>query len=523
MSSVHTIQPTLEPTVSLPENTVTIERGRSVINLSNHRALSSSYSHGESGIAEDSEIIELVNLEKSDSCVERVLTVNRSEPSSSDQQTDLPNATHQDSIHLPQRVHVKTSFRDRMRVASAALTILVIGCNDGVVGAILPYIESHYGLSYGAVSTLWLANSIGFIIIGVLSQFIYTRIGRNVMISGGPLLLVIMYAMIIPSPPFPVVAVAFFVGGLGMALIIGQVNVYLSHLEPMEILFGIVHGSYGIGATISPLVATALISKGVYWSNFYAILLGLNVLTAAFSSWAFFGCDRDLGNLHMLHKYKKLQRSGVTEEAGEEAIPATASIIENSVYHDALRSKVTIVMAVFYLFYQGAEVALGGWIVSFMIDIRGGDPNKVGYVSAGFWAGITLGRFILNQFLSRLMPIQFVVYILLLVIIAFELMTWLIPNVIGSAVAISIAGFFIGPVFPTVITYVSGNLPRKIQQFSLTLASAFGSSGAALWPFITGMLAQSKGVYVVHPIAISLFASLCFLWWLIATPQRKLE
>ena len=51
----------------------------------------------------------------------------------------------------------------------------------------------------------------------------------------------------------------------------------------------------------------------------------------------------------------------------------------------ALKNRVTIFGALFIFAYQGAEVAISGWFISFLINYRGGDPARVGYVTAGFW------------------------------------------------------------------------------------------------------------------------------------------
>ena len=44
------------------------------------------------------------------------------------------------------------------------------------------------------------------------------------------------------------------------------------------------------------------------------------------------------------------------------------------------------ILAVFSLVYVGVEVTIGGWIVSYVIDERGGGPDS-GYISSGFFAG----------------------------------------------------------------------------------------------------------------------------------------
>ncbi|KAK9314510.1 major facilitator superfamily domain-containing protein [Lipomyces starkeyi] len=427
--------------------------------------------------------------------------------------------------------------KNKWRLLASCWTVFALGMSDGAPGALLPYIEEYYNIDYAEVSTIWMANTIGFIVTAVVSHYIYVRIGRAGMLTAGPAILVIMYALIVPAPPFGVVIVGFFFGGLGMACVVANVNVFLSYLAHTEACFGLVHGSYGVGATISPLIATAMVSRGIKWSYFYSLMLVFNAFGALLSAWAFKGCDRDLGTLHMLKKYQKLRNAAQTADAivpvtslASNMPPMTVSFEntvtsqnERSVYRQALRDRVTWLAAALILFYQGAEVSIGGWIVSFMIDTRHGDPTAVGYIASGFWAGITIGRFVLNQFLTKLFSARAVIFVLLAVAASFELITWLVPNIIGDAVAVSVVGLFVGPMYPSAITAISHLLPRRTQNFSITIVTAFGSCGGALWPFITGLLAQTKGTFVVHPVAIGLFGGMCVCWSLIPFSRRKRE
>ncbi|KAJ8098282.1 major facilitator superfamily domain-containing protein [Lipomyces tetrasporus] len=424
---------------------------------------------------------------------------------------------------------------NKWRLVACCWTVLALGMNDGAPGALLPYMEEYYKVNYAEVSTIWMANTVGFIVTAVISHYVYVRIGRVGMLTVGPALLVVMYALIVSAPPFPVVIVGFFCGGLGMACVVANVNVFLTYLAHTEACFGLVHGSYGFGATISPLIATAMVSRGIKWSYFYFILLLFNAVGTLLSAWAFKGCDYDLGTLHMLKKYQKLRSAAITRDAivpvtsvASNMPPMTVGLEnpvslekEKSVYRQALRDRVTWLAAALILFYQGAEVSIGGWIVSFMIDSRHGDPTAVGYVASGFWAGITIGRFVLNQFLTKLLSPRLVIYILLGVAASFELITWLVPNIVGGAVAVSIVGLVVGPMYPSAITAISQLLPRRSQNFSLTIVTAFGSCGGALWPFITGLLAQTKGTYVVHPVAIGLFTGMSVCWSFIPFSRRK--
>jgi fucose permease len=65
-------------------------------------------------------------------------------------------------------------------------------------------------------------------------------------------------------------------------------------------------------------------------------------------------------------------------------------------------ARITWLCAAFLLCYVGSEVALGGWIVQFMIKVRNGNEFASGMVSVGFWLGITLGRVVLGFITPRI-------------------------------------------------------------------------------------------------------------------------
>lgn len=56
---------------------------------------------------------------------------------------------------------------------------------------------------------------------------------------------------------------------------------------------------------------------------------------------------------------------------------------------------------------------------------------------------------------------------------------------------------------------------------SLAVVSALGSSGGAVAPFFTGLLAQQVGTWVLNPITIGLFAVMAGLWVSLPRMGRK--
>ncbi|KAF7115733.1 hypothetical protein CNMCM5793_003236 [Aspergillus hiratsukae] len=405
-----------------------------------------------------------------------------------------------------------SSATTRWRLLSACMMNVANGLNDSGPGALIPYIEKDYNIGYAVVSLIFVTNALGFILAAPVTQFFEAKFGRSKSYGLSMSLLVAGYVIILFKPPFSAVVASFFLLGFGIALNLALNNVFCANLANGTASLGAMHGSYGIGGIMGPLIATAMVSDGVQWSFYYSINLALAVFNLVFAMWTFRGYEKDLP----IQLLTALQQTASQQEHG----PNVAS--KKQLLKQAVKNKTTLLGALFIFAYQGAEVSISGWVVSFLISYRQGDPSHVGYVSAGFWAGITLGRFVLSH-PAHMVGEKLAVILLVVGSAAFQLMTWLIPNVIGDAVAVAIVGLLLGPVYPCATAVFSKLLPRNIQISSLSFISAMGSSGGAVAPFFTGLLAQSVGTYVLHPICIGLYGVMLVGWALMPKVSKRSE
>jgi fucose permease len=103
----------------------------------------------------------------------------------------------------------------------------------------------------------------------------------------------------------------------------------------------------GIGATIAPIIATQFVSRGFVWSDYYFI-------TLATSTICIFAVGLSFRNEHSTD-------GSVSDETRRNAQRGKLGI--------AVRRKITWIASTFIFLYQGAEVALGGWLVTFMIQV----------------------------------------------------------------------------------------------------------------------------------------------------------
>ena len=178
---------------------------------------------------------------------------------------------------------------------------------------------------------------------------------------------------------------------------------------------------------------------------------------------------------------------------------------------EALKSKITWICTLFLFTYMGIEVGLGGWIVSFMLKVRGATEFQSGVSGTGFWAGMAVGRagfgFVTEHFGERLC-----VAIYLTCALALQLVFWLVPEFIVSAIAVAFLGMMLGPIFPSGIMVATKLLPKHIHVSAIGFAMALGGIGGTVFPFAIGAIAASKGVQVLQPIILALIVVLGLVW-----------
>ncbi|KAL8721523.1 MAG: hypothetical protein Q9225_001822 [Loekoesia sp. 1 TL-2023] len=343
------------------------------------------------------------------------------------------------------------------RLAAIFFAFLNFGMNDGSYGALVPYIEADYGLSYTVTSLVFLSPFAGYTIAALFSDRLHLFFGRRGVAIFGPSCKVIAYVVVAAHPPYPAVVAILALAGLGNGLVDAAWNAWIGNLAHTNQLLGLLHGFYGLGATISPLIATSMITKAHWgwWTFFYlmAALAALDIATGAVAFWSETGA-----------KYADVNRVD-----GE----------KKGMTRQALKQKVTWICALFLLCYVGLEVSLGGWIVNFMIRVRHGEPFSSGMTATGFWLGVTVGRVILG-FITPKVGERLAVSVYLLVSVGCELVFWLVPQFIVSAVAVSLLGFFIGPIFPSTVLAVTKLLPSEMHVAAIGFSAAIGGGGAAL-------------------------------------------
>jgi fucose permease len=299
--------------------------------------------------------------------------------------------------------------------------------------------------------------------------------------------------------------IIYIIGGLGNGLEDAAWNAWVSNMANTNEVMGFLHACYGLGATLSPLIATAMITKAnLPWYSYYYLMIGFSGIELVANALSFWKAD---GKTFRRAHPRPTQKKGPPIKEALFKLPA---------------ARTSWILPAFLFIYMGAEVALGGWIVTFMMTVRHGSAFASGMAATGFWLGMTVGRVVLG-FVTPKIGERLSVMVYIPIAMALELLFWLVPQFHVSAVAVGLIGFFIGPLFPAAIVQATKLLPRHLHVFVIGFSAAFGGGGASAFPFAVGAIAQSssKGVEVLQPIVLALLTALLILWLCLPRVPKK--
>ncbi|KAJ7729062.1 MFS general substrate transporter [Mycena maculata] len=373
--------------------------------------------------------------------------------------------------------------------------VFLAGWNDGTVGPLLPRIQEVYHVGYLIVSLVFVFQSLGSIAGAVVTISLTQRLGFGKLLLLGPVFQVIGYSLQAAALPFPVFCLSCFLNGIGVSILDAQGNGYVaSFLRSPETRMGFVQAAYGAGIFAAPLVSTQF-AQLEHWSFHYLVSLGLTLSNMLVLFLVFRGKTQD----------------ECLAQLGQPAVAKGES--EQSHMRQILSMKALHIMALFLFVHVGVGVAIAGWTVTFMVTLRGGGASS-GYIAAGFAGGVTLGRIVLI-WLNKKIGANRSVYIYSTIAIGLQLVIWLVPSLIGGAVAVAFVGLLTGPIYPLALNRAAKLFPPWLLTATMSWMAAMATVGGAVVPFMAGAISSRAGIKSLEPIILAMMVTMLFLWMLV--------
>ncbi len=387
---------------------------------------------------------------------------------------------------------VLSSRVPRMNLVLAFLAFVLIGCNDGAFGVLIPSVRAFYHIDNVTISWLFLLSTLGYLTASFNNGLLMGKLGERRFLLLGLALFMLCAGLFGFRPPFALILFLALLLGFGTAMLDAGLNAYVASLPNNATLLNYLHAFYGAGALLGPLVASSLLALQLGWQATYMAWFCLALLIFLGVWFAF-----------------KVQAQPMKQGSEQ----------QGNMLFKALRLRGVWLAAFFLLFYVGTEVSLGSWGYSFLTIARSGPALFSAWIVSGYWCGLTLGRLFLANVAPRL-GVRRLITLCLGGVALGLLLAWLLPGVWGAAPGIWLTGFSLGPLFPTAIALMPQLVSSRLLPSAVGFLACFGSAGAALFPSIAGNLIQHLGFWFLPPFVLVLTVAMFGVWLMLQTVSQ---
>lgn len=385
-------------------------------------------------------------------------------------------------------------------VVLAYVAFVALGMPDGLLGVAWPSIRTGFSIPLDAVGLLLTACVAGYMTSSFLSGPLVARmgIGRILAVSCGLTgTALIGYTLV---PEWWMMVVLGVVAGLGAGAIDAGLNTFVAaHFG--EGMMQWLHASYGIGVTLGPIVMTIALTALNSWRVGYRVVGGFQLALAicfvlTLSMWG---------------------RKDTTSESKE---PKRLTDYRTPMGTTLRHLRVWLSILLFFL-YVGAEVSLGTWTYSLLVESRGIDPTVAGLWAGSYWATFTVGRLLAGLYAKRVGVDALVLGGLAGALLGAALLMWN-PSEVTNLVAIALIGFAIAPIFPALMSGTSRRVGAHFAANTIGMQMAMSGLGTAVVPSLLGVLARQSSLEVVPVCLVVMFLGLfgLYRWSMIS---RKLQ
>lgn len=422
---------------------------------------------------------------RGESTPEEVAFVSSATPSECKTKLNERIGSIHEKLH-PQEPQQSANSALNLQVGLALFAFILIGANDGALGVLLPSLQTYYDVDRATVGLPLLSGAVGYLLAAFSNGLLAQKLGTQQLLLLGATSFFIGQGMFSLKLPFTLILFTPLFLGLGASMMEASLNAYIARMPNKTALLNYLHAFYGLGALLSPAIASWLLAVNSGWNSIYSILASLCIVLLIG-----FGTSFKTDNF----------------SAGELRVEN----MQGNVLGDTLKQRVVWIVALFMLFYVGSEITLGNWSFSILTEERHQSELLSGGLVSGYWLGLTLGRLALAPLSSRISD-QWLIRGCLMGVVAGVLLLWLVPLAVASAVGLWLTGFSLGPINPTATAMISNLIPPRVLLCAISLIAGIGSLGKALIPWLAGHLAEGLGLGLILPYVVVLTGGMMICW-----------
>ncbi len=350
------------------------------------------------------------------------------------------------------------------------LAFISLGLPDSILGVSWPLMSSDFAVSLDKAGLISLAVTLSTIFSSMISGHVIKRLGTGLVtlvsctFTAGAL---IGFSL---SPSFGWLILLALPLGLGAGSVDTALNNYVAlHFKAHHMNW--LHAFWGVGATAGPVIMSLFLKTGG-WRMGYGTIGSIQLALA-------------LVLLLALPLWKRHEALIQTEkDPGKKEASPRVSLFKTRGLIPALMT---------FFFYCAAELSVGLWGSSYLVDIHGLPVQSAARWIALYYGGITLGRVIsgwISFYLNNTQMIRLGCALALLAGTALTILsspTWLM-------VALIALGMGLAPIFPAMIHETPRRFGKDQSQVVIGYQMAAAFTGLGVMPPLFGFLAERTSV-----------------------------
>ncbi|MEI2366776.1 MFS transporter [Niallia circulans] len=375
------------------------------------------------------------------------------------------------------------------------LAFISLGLPDSLLGVSWSLMQVEFKAPLETAGVLFMTIAAGTIISSFISGIVLKKFGTGMVtfvscfMTAGALLgfhfapsIIWLFIFAIPL-------------GLGAGAVDTGLNNYVaSHYKAHHMSW--LHCFWGVGATLGPIVVAQFISRDNSWrSGYFAIACIQFILVVIL-----------LFTLPLWEKIEKIPKQENENNREDSTSTLDETYLENQKPWQIRGVKLALLA---FLFYCGAEAAVGLWGSSFLVNVKNLSIDVAAKWVSLFYAGITIGRFI-TGFITLKMSNQRLIRWGQIIALVGAVLLFLPFPILFSLAGFIMIGLGLAPIFPCMLHETPLRFGKKHSQTIMGYQMAIAYTGSTFLPPILGY-AAAKSTIGIFPFVIAGFIAI-MLW-----------
>ena len=371
--------------------------------------------------------------------------------------------------------------RELLLLVVAFLGFISLGLPDTISGIAWPSVRATFSLSQRGFGLVFIFMGGGYCTSSFLGGRLTQSWGVGTLLTVSSLFVVTAMFGFALSPSWPIFLACSVIWGAGSGGIDSALNSYASTYFSARHMNWL-HGCYSIGATLGPLMMTAMLMVAGSWRLGYAlvgsVILVLSTIFFATRLW-----------------WKKPVIAAEHESRDPVSIRET------------LREPLVWISLIVFFLYTGLEFTFGQWCFTLLTESRQVHTELAGIFTGVYFGAIGVGRILLGAIVDRV-GLDRLVRCSLLVAFLGACLFAATTSAELSFVGILLIGLGMAPVFPCMMSATPQRLGARMATHAIGFQVSAAMFGVAVIPTSAGLAAQAFGLEIVAKSSVVLAALL---------------